>query len=63
MPLILQTISWKTYAPLGHYLKFTVDMFYNQYLFKDNLTDSMISLGYDEDIRFSQIPQKIFFWA
>jgi hypothetical protein len=48
----------KTYAPLGHYLKFTVDMFYNQYLFKDNLTDSMISLGYDEDIRFSQIPQK-----
>ena len=47
-----------TYAPLGHYLKFTFDAFFNKHVFNDVLPDTLITLGYADDQRFSQTPQK-----
>lgn len=42
-----------TYAPLGHYFKFTFDAFFNKHIFSDDLPDTLISLGYANDQRFS----------
>jgi hypothetical protein len=47
-----------TYAPLGHYLKFTVDVFFNKHVFNDVLPDTLIALGYANDSRFLKTPQK-----
>ncbi len=47
-----------TYAPLGHYFKFTFDAFFNKHIFNDVLPDTLKVLGYDKDQRFSAIPQK-----
>ena len=47
-----------TYAPLGHYFKFTVDAFFNQYIFNDVLPDTLVALGYTNDHRFSKTPEK-----